>query len=239
MHEQQAAVREMRGKCSRLAGRRWRGLTIPKFDRGSFFPEVLEPRRRIDQALYAVVMEAYVNGVSTRSVDNLVAVLGVDTSISKSEVPRICRALDERVAAFRNRTLGHTTFPYTYQPQPLPSKRRSASRRRACDGHLWTEEARLRVPSGGNTRYFQCSSTNGLRCTNGFPLSHEQATVGLASEGGIWPQLNRGLLTARLEDRLSSPIDRHCQEQDTVADLQNVLRSIAGEIEPPVAINYR
>lgn len=89
-------------------------LQIPKFDRGSFFPEVLSPRRRIDQAMYAVVMEAYVNGVSTRSVDKLVAALGVDTGISKSEVSRICAALDERVAAFRNRTLGHTEFPYVY-----------------------------------------------------------------------------------------------------------------------------
>jgi transposase-like protein len=64
--------------------------------------------------MYAVVMEAYVNGISTRSVDNLVAALGVDTGISKSEVSRICAALDERVAAFRDRTLGHTDFPYVY-----------------------------------------------------------------------------------------------------------------------------
>jgi putative transposase len=68
-------------------------LQMPKFDRGSFFPEILEPRRRIDQAMYAVVMEAYVHGVSTRAVDNLVAALGVDTGISKSEVSRICAAL--------------------------------------------------------------------------------------------------------------------------------------------------
>ena len=59
-------------------------LGIPKLRRGSFFPEILEPRRRIDQALYAVVMEAYVNGISTRSVDDLVAAMGVDTGISKS-----------------------------------------------------------------------------------------------------------------------------------------------------------
>ena len=89
-------------------------LGIPKFRRGAFFPEILEPRRRIDQAMYAVVMEAYVNGVSTRSVDALVEALGVDTGISKSEVSRICAGLDERVAAFRNRTLGHTEFPYVY-----------------------------------------------------------------------------------------------------------------------------
>ena len=89
-------------------------LGIPKFRKGSFFPEILEPRRRIDQALYAVVMEAYVNGVSTRSVDDLVVALGIDTGISKSEVSRICAGLDERVEAFRNRTLGHIEFPYVY-----------------------------------------------------------------------------------------------------------------------------
>ena len=89
-------------------------LRIPKLRKGSFFPELLEPRRRIDQALYAVVMEAYVAGVSTRSVDDLVEALGVDTGIKKSEVSRICKGLDERVGAFGNRTLGHTTFPYVY-----------------------------------------------------------------------------------------------------------------------------
>jgi transposase-like protein len=87
---------------------------IPKLRKGSFFPEILEPRRRIDQALYAVVMEAYVNGVSTRSVDDLVVAMGIDTGISKSEVSRICAGLDERVAAFRGRTLGHVAFPYIY-----------------------------------------------------------------------------------------------------------------------------
>jgi transposase-like protein len=90
------------------------GLKIPKLRKGSFFPTVLEPRRRIDQALYAVVMEAYVLGVSTRSVDDLVAALGVEAGIKKSEVSRICAELDVRVAAFRNRTLGHTSFVYVY-----------------------------------------------------------------------------------------------------------------------------
>jgi putative transposase len=89
-------------------------LKIPKLRKGSFFPTVLEPRRRIDQALYAVVMEAYVLGVSTRSVDDLVAALGIDAGISKSQVSRICADLDARVAAFRNRTLGHTSFVYVY-----------------------------------------------------------------------------------------------------------------------------
>jgi putative transposase len=89
-------------------------LAIPKLRKGSFFPELLERRRRVDQALHAVVMEAYVNGVSTRAVDDLVAAMGVDTGISKSEVSRICAGLDERVDAFRGRTLGHIPFPYVY-----------------------------------------------------------------------------------------------------------------------------
>ena len=89
-------------------------LKIPKLRRGSFFPSILEPRRRIDQALHAVVMEAYVSGVSTRSVDALVESMGAASGISKSEVSRICAGLDERVAAFRNRTLGHSEFPYVY-----------------------------------------------------------------------------------------------------------------------------
>lgn len=87
---------------------------IPKLRRGSFFPSIMEPRRRIDQALYAVVMEAYVKGVSTRSVDDLVAALGVSSGISRSEVSRICAQLDVEVEAFRSRGLGHARFPYLY-----------------------------------------------------------------------------------------------------------------------------
>lgn len=84
-------------------------LKIPKLREGSFFPSILEPRRRIDQALHAVVMEAYVQGVSTRSVDDLVAALGLDTGVSKSQVSRICGELDERVNAFR-KTLSGTSW---------------------------------------------------------------------------------------------------------------------------------
>ena len=88
-------------------------LRIPKLRKGSFFPIILEPRRRIDQALYAVVMEAYVHGISTRSVDDLVEAMG-GTGVSKSEVSRICANLDETVGAFRTRALDHVEFPYVY-----------------------------------------------------------------------------------------------------------------------------
>jgi putative transposase len=69
-------------------------LRIPKLRTGSFFPSLLERRRRVGQALYAVIMEAYLHGVSTRKVDDLVKALGVDTGISKSEVSRICEDPD-------------------------------------------------------------------------------------------------------------------------------------------------
>ena len=88
-------------------------LGIPKLRSGSFFPSILEPRRRIDQALYAVVMEAYVQGVSTRGVDDLVAAMGA-SGVSKSEVSRICAGLDEVVGAFRTRRLDHAEFPYVF-----------------------------------------------------------------------------------------------------------------------------
>ena len=89
-------------------------LRIPKLRTGSFFPSLLERRRRIDQALFAVVMEAYLHGVSTRKVDDLVKALGADTGISKSEVLRICKDLDEEVGAFRDRSLADTTYPYVF-----------------------------------------------------------------------------------------------------------------------------
>jgi len=89
-------------------------LRIPKLRSGSFFPALLEPRRRVDRALWAVVMEAYVHGVSTRKVDDLVKALGIDAGISKSEVSRICAELDGVVAAFRDRPLTHVKFPYVF-----------------------------------------------------------------------------------------------------------------------------
>jgi len=89
-------------------------LHIPKLREGSFFPALLEPRRRIDRALWAVVMEAYVHGVSTRKVDDLVIALGIEAGVKKSEVSRICTELDAVVGPFRERRLDHTSFPYVF-----------------------------------------------------------------------------------------------------------------------------
>jgi putative transposase len=72
-------------------------LMIPKLRSGSYLPSILEPRRRVDQALYGVVMEAYVGGISTRKVDALVAALGVQSGIFRSQVSRICTDIDVQV----------------------------------------------------------------------------------------------------------------------------------------------
>ena len=86
-------------------------LAIPKIRRGSYFPSFLEPRRRSEQALVSVIQEAYVAGVSTRKVDQLVESLGL--RISKSEVSRICQGLDEQVERFRQRPL-EGRYPYLW-----------------------------------------------------------------------------------------------------------------------------
>ena len=102
-------------------------LKIPKLREGSYFPSFLEPRRPCEQAIVSVVMEAYVNGVSTRKVDRLVSQLGI-SGMSKDRVSAICRALDERVAAFRERPL-EGDYPY-----------------------LWLDAKHLKVRSDGHVR---------------------------------------------------------------------------------------
>ena len=89
-------------------------LLIPRLRSGSFLPSILEPRRRVDQALYAVIMEAYIGGVSTRKVDALVSALGSQSGISKSQVSRICQEIDQQVQAFLSRPLESSTYAYVY-----------------------------------------------------------------------------------------------------------------------------
>jgi transposase-like protein len=87
-------------------------LSIPKLREGTFFPSLLEPRKRSEKALLAVVQSAYVQGVSTRKVDHLLQSLGL-TGIDKSKVSRICKELDEAVEDFRSRSLDGE-YPYLW-----------------------------------------------------------------------------------------------------------------------------
>jgi transposase-like protein len=103
-------------------------LVIPRKRQGqAYFPSFLEPRRRSEQAIVAVVLEAYVNGVSTRKVDRLVEQLGI-AGMTKDRVSALCRALDEQVEAFRQRPL-EGAYPY-----------------------LWLDAKHLKVRSGGHVR---------------------------------------------------------------------------------------
>lgn len=88
-------------------------LKIPKLRKGTYQPPFLEPRRRSERALMAVVQEAWINGVSTRKVEHLVQAMGM-TGISKSEVSRLCGELDEMVEAFRTRPLDGERYPYLW-----------------------------------------------------------------------------------------------------------------------------
>jgi transposase-like protein len=87
-------------------------LRIPKLRKGSYFPGFLEPRRMAERALTAVIQEAYVHGISTRSVDDLVKALGMD-GISKSQVSRLCEELDQKVHAFLDRPI-EGDWPYLW-----------------------------------------------------------------------------------------------------------------------------
>ena len=88
-------------------------LEIPKLRQGSFLPSLLDPRRRIERALWAVIQEAYVHGVSTRKVDDLVQAMG-GCHVSRSEVSRICEELDVELALFRDRPLDDAVYPYLW-----------------------------------------------------------------------------------------------------------------------------
>lgn len=98
-------------------------LRIPKLRRGSYFPGFLEPRRTAEKALTAVIQEAYIQGVSTRSVDDLVQAMGM-TGISKSQVSRLCGEIDERVQAFLSRPI-EGEWPYLWLDATYVKARRN------------------------------------------------------------------------------------------------------------------
>jgi putative transposase len=120
---------------NRYRARRWDTrageieLQIPKIRQGSYFPSILQPRKRSEQALVSVVQQAYVCGVSTRRVDQLVESLGL--RISKSEVSRIAGLLDEQVKAFRERRL-EGRYPYLFVDAKVEKVRAGGLVQRKC-----------------------------------------------------------------------------------------------------------
>ena len=145
------------------------GLSIPRVRDGSYFPSLLEPRRRAERALLAVVQEAYVLGVSTRRVEDLVETLGI-SGLSKSQVSRICAALDAEVETFRHRSLAGETYPY-----------------------LWLDATYVKVRDGGRVVNMAALVATGV------DTSGERRILGLElaagnDEGSAWPAFIRGLV---------------------------------------------
>jgi putative transposase len=148
------------------------GLQVPKLRAGSYFPSLLEPRRRAERALAAVVMQCYVEGVSTRRVDDVARAMGVE-GISKSQVSRICGELDELVAAWRNRPLDAGPYPF-----------------------VWIDALSMKVREGGricNTAVLVATACNadGHREIIGLD-------IGAAEDGAVWTGFLRGLVARGL-----------------------------------------
>ena len=141
-------------------------LRIPKLRRGSYFPGFLEPRRMSEKALTAVIQEAYIQGISTRSVDDLVKALGME-GISKSQVSRLCEEIDDRVHAFLDRPI-EGDWPYVWLDATYVKARR--------DHHIVS--AAIIVAVGVNT--------DGRREVLGMTIGHSEAEP-------FWVEFLRGL----------------------------------------------
>src|SRR5438128_11793474 len=146
-------------------------LRVPRVRDGSFFPGLLEPRKRAEQALVAVVREAYVQGVSTRKVDDLVKALGLD-GISKSQVSRLCQSLDEEVERFRNRPL-EGAFPY-----------------------VWLDATFVKVRDGG--RVVSQAVVIAIGVNGDGQREVLGLDVGPSEDGAFWHQFLRGLVARGL-----------------------------------------
>ncbi len=144
-------------------------LAIPRVRDGSYFPSLLEPRRRVERALLAVVSEAYLLGVSTRRVEDLVEALGI-ASLSKSEVSRMCGVLDAEVEAFRARPLTAERYPY-----------------------LWMDATYLKVREGGRVVSMAALVAVGVAATGERRVLALELAPG-NDEGPAWPGFIRRLV---------------------------------------------
>lgn len=147
-------------------------LAIPRLRRGSYFPSFLEARRRTERALCAVVAQAYVEGVSTRKVEDVAAQLGVE-NLSSSQVSRLCGELDELVEAWRTRPLDAGPYPF-----------------------IWIDALAVKVREGG-----RIVATAALMATGVNADGHREILgleLGSAEDGATWTQFLRGLVARGL-----------------------------------------
>jgi transposase-like protein len=146
-------------------------LRVPRVRDGSFFPSLLEPRKRAERALVAVVQEAYVQGISTRRVDDLVQALGLH-GVSKSQVSRLCQELDAEVERFRTRRL---RGPYPY---------------------VWLDATFVKVRQHGRVVSMAVVVAIGVRATGEREVLG--LDVGPSEDGAFWLQFLRGLVARGL-----------------------------------------
>jgi putative transposase len=198
-------------------------LQVPKLRQGSYFPSLLEPRRRAERALAAVVAQCYVEGVSTRRVDDIARQLGID-GISKSQVSRVCGELDELVAAWRNRPLDAGPYPF-----------------------VWIDALSMKVREGGricNTAVLVATACNadGHREILGLE-------IGAAEDGAVWTGFLRGLVARGLHGVRLVTSDAHQGLTDAIAAvlegaswqrcrthfMRNLLATVPRHAQPMVA----
>ncbi len=166
-------------------------LDIPKLRRGSYFPDwLLEPRRRAERALVAVVQEAYVQGVSTRKVDALVRTLGLE-GISKSEVSRLCAELDRGVKAFRERRLDEHRYPY-----------------------LWLDARYEKVREGG--RICSMAFLVAIAVNERGEREVVGCEVGAAESGALWTTFLRSLVARGLAGVVLVTSDAHTGRREAI-----------------------
>ena len=166
-------------------------LAVPRVRSGGFLPSILEPRRRAERALTAVVAQCYVEGVSTRRVDDVARAMGID-GISKSQVSRLCAELDDVVAAWRNRPLD--AGPYAF---------------------VWLDALVVKVREGGrvaNTAALVATGCNadGYREILGLE-------IGAAEDGAAWTAFLGSLVARGLGGVKLVVSDAHCGLKDAVA----------------------
>jgi putative transposase len=198
-------------------------LAVPKLRQGSYFPSLLEPRRRAERALAAVVMQCYVEGVSTRRVDDVARSMGVG-GISKSQVSRVCGELDALVAAWRNRPLDAGPYPF-----------------------VWIDALSMKVREGGricNTAVLVATACNadGRREILGLD-------IGAAEDGAVWTGFLRGLVARGLSGVKLVTSDAHQGLKDAIAAvlegtswqrcrthfMRNLLATVPRHAQPMVA----
>lgn len=158
-------------------------VRIPKLRRGSYFPSLLEPRRRAERALLAVMQRAYVEGVSTRKVDDLVQALGL-SGVDKSKVSRICKELDEAVTAFGNRSLKEGQYP-----------------------HLWLDALYLKVRQNHRIVSMAVVIAIGVRETGEREILRLE--IGASEEAAFWTEFLRTLVGRGMKGVLLVISDAH------------------------------